>query len=111
MREIISIELLSLVLEIEIRSFTYTTIPNEMHYIQKGKVHQVRLNLDTLGRLCKEWLYKNDIHLSIERTIPLDIQNTTWFIELERNYGFHDISELEAIIKVTEWVAKEKGLL
>lgn len=114
-KELITKELLSIVLDIPIGAITelkpYTE--NDIVYTTytlptiKYKI----LNLDTLGRLCKEWLYSKDIHFSYQTIQEREESPHNHFVELQKKYGFHGITELEAIIKATEWVAREKGLL
>ena len=118
--EIISKELLSLVLgreeliphEISDNLLWYeTTVDNvwENNYE----------NLDTLGRLCKEWITKDhhknflcnlDIHSTFDTFLVSVTMNFDYDV-LDNKKQFYGDSELEAIIKATEWVAKEKGLL
>jgi len=112
MRELISKELLSLVLGINNISGIYEITDNELNYATYADITQgmrdYDLNLDTLGRLCKEWCYDlNSIILTSGRYsydkffASKDNQNCIGFGE----------TELEAIINATEYIANEKGLV
>jgi len=105
----ISKELLSLVLGMQVKDVDVTyDHPNHVvfnHKNYKGKQRYTNAkNLECLGRLCKEWVDKNTptfirSHRDITgyANVPLDF---------EVKY-FRADTELEAIIKATEWVAKE----
>jgi len=108
-------ELLSLVLEDkDIKEIDNNIKNNELSYLSHNYSYSEwkYINLDTLGRLCKEWCYDNGYRLQCEYDYP--IQSVIVF---ERHTNKETIeewagdTELEAIIKATEWVAKEKGLL
>ncbi len=120
-------ELLSLVLGVTVIEVTdVCTVQNEVFYDvigievpefevagDNGEYHR-RVNLDTLGRRCKEWCikrgywlvigYGNEIQLALY-TVGGDIFKDTAL------YKHVSLTELEAIIKATEWVAKEEGLI
>ncbi len=106
----ISKELLSLVLDEEVTatSFSYTAEENQMTYTIKNEKHSYNeLNLDTLGRLMKEWCSAQDYLLwSSVKNIGVEKFHT-----FEKKVFQVERTELEAIIKATEWVAREKGLL
>jgi len=122
----ISKELLSLVLDknvvaIDVNETDSNIEENTLEYIYRdndfvshGFSNDEKLNLDTLGRECKEWCHIKGffikIHYPLNRVdiaVSVAQDNTTIFGEKE----FIENTELEAIIKATEWVAKEKGLL
>ena len=117
-------ELLSLVLgdDEEVLFINKDLIDNYLQFKSwSGKRKQI--NLDTLGRLCKEWCFKysyqllplgmwyhNDKqeHCCLQKHFSIPISEAVGVADVDRFYGK---TELEAIIKATEWVAKEKGLL
>jgi len=109
----IKVELLNLVLKkeiIEIRHILDNTI--HFKYMAEDKKKYVGSeNLDTLGRLCKEWCFKQDCLLLSSK---YDINDWVCYVDYDcedTNKAYRGKTELEAIIKATEWVAKEKGLL
>ncbi len=124
MNELISKELLSLVLDEDIPDFRLE--------IDKGKnaidscieiscwdnTHKefeacYDINLDTLNRLCKEWCIKQDGMISIychQDTIAVSVSLDRGLTKYS-SPSMSVYTELEAIIKATEWVAKEKRLL
>ena len=120
MKELISKELLSLILDSDINSIQY--IRHDERYIEKNCIQfqhygeTESLNKDTLGRLCKEWCMKNGYILDIRYLS--EFSKYRCIIQYEKNgLEFPVIDciplenlELEAIIKATEWVAKEKGI-
>lgn len=121
MQEIISKELLSLVLNDKVISIS----TSERDAIENGygtmhsncilvlSISRCRmLNLDTLGRLCKEWCLGQGYSLLSSTQGRLYINSK---LGISGYFDFlHTIlreSELEAIIKATEWIANEKGLM
>jgi len=119
MKDLISKELLSLVIGEKI---SYIELKPKIGKVQRLFIshkeenyeYEERLNLDTLGRLMKEWCHIKGflvkIHYPLNRVdiaVSVAQDNSTIFGEKE----FIENTELEAIIKATEWVAKEKGLL
>jgi len=106
----ISKELLSLVLGEEIANCpNYSVHDNILRYctpdLKVGDdVHQ--LNLDTLGRLCKEWITRQGY------TLKISMYRDSTFIEVcdKRGNGLEGFGDVE-IYEATEWVAKEKGLM
>ena len=134
----ISKELLSLVLGITIDELNPIVIEdNELRYIEDYDIDYTQgswkhLNLDTLGRLCKKWCIHQRRHLRTQSFHNLnhklkDSDEAMKYIEGEdltilyqcqvNHYTGHDLwvcsdkTELEAIIKATTWVAKNKELL
>jgi len=109
----ISKELLSLIMGCKVKHITYAQ-DNELGYAIKGNPF-CRLNLDTLGRLCKEWCNTKGYSLSsgkfeeyfcgAAKTNGSDCEFCDEPLYLKFH---HSKSELEAIIKATEFVAKEK---
>lgn len=97
------------------------TVGNELSYtVLNNGYHEKYLNLDTLGRLCKEWCWDNDIELKMSRNANgfkavLEHRFNMDFENKLENYNENVCcmvkTELEAIIKATEFVAKEKGLI
>jgi len=114
-------ELLSLVLgvELEPKRNEVNPIPigkecghNVVFYWEKGETNfhngAKAVCVDTLGRLCKEWCLKQRYYLQSHiQSSGGDCKCTG--IDTVRD--FRENSELEAILKATEWVANEKGLL
>ena len=114
MSNIISKELLSLVLGIEITRIDYKIKGNELEVLQKFYSHSdwVAINLDTLGRLYKEWCWEQGYYIALKRrnvdcykAYPCVINRDASSVE------FVGITELEAIIKATEWVAKDNDMI
>ncbi len=111
----ISKELLSLVSGMEVLSVNKQSHVNRLHYttlhktVDTLKSHYI--NLDTLGRLCKEWCW-GDCKEAINSMPTKDgwFATSTTYYEMSLD-GFEANTELEAIIKATDWVAKEKGLI
>lgn len=113
--QITTTELLSLVLEYPVIEISDCVEDNELTYkLEEGiKYFQWQsINLDTLGRLHKEWCIKNNYILKSF------ISSEKGFCIIETLIGEDKIidvkiedTELEAIIKATKWIANEKGLL
>ena len=112
MKELISKELLSLILDSDINSIQY--IRHDEKYIEKNCIQfqhygeTESLNKDTLGRLCKEWCNDNkyairtEMHYKNSNKIAImKFYDTGKWVE-PFNTAFE--TELEAIIKATEWV-------
>jgi hypothetical protein len=87
----------------------------ENNYDGDGKQIEWKLNLDTLGRLCKEWCFKQGYFLQSGKNNDIN-----WYAQTKEcgDWNIHmfwesyiEPTEIEAIIKTTKWVAKEKGLL
>jgi len=122
-KEIISKELLSLVLGdkvINISTSERDAIENgygTMHSncILVLSVSRCKmLNLDTLSRLCKKWCNKQNYVLesAIDKKAWCNYYEGVDLSDEDKplDYTLGD-TEQEAIVKATEWVAKEKGLL
>ena len=107
-------ELLSLVLGVKFETYelkdNFINVNNLMLH-KYGNVY-TPLNLDTLGRLYKEWCLKQDYVLTsfVDHCGSGFCQVSSGVYGMKRQHDIGD-TELEAIIKATEWVAKEKGLL
>lgn len=130
MDNIINIELLSLVLDEEVNSFeleeSHCRDSEELYIKAKGNEcgygeteYSFQVNLDTLGRLCKEWCLTkewmicsniNGKDYSGEGIGFASLQDFEYEYDCDK-LQFSANTELEAIIKATKWVAKEKGLL
>lgn len=117
MENLISKELLGLVLDeglivqevyqpqnIETIAFKYTELG--FKYENTNMFNSCGINLDTLTRLCKEWLISKNYTIALFSAIS----KKQWLIAINEHQFFAD-TELEAVIKATEWVAKEKGLI
>ena len=115
MRELIKKELLSLVLDKKIQDIIIVYEDSIKYEINSNKnkwgSEAIDLNLDTLGRLCKEWAWKN-YFITIRSGIAenggwanLANDNSVSFVSMDI-----PLTELEAIIKATKWVANEKEL-
>lgn len=115
MSEVISKELLSLVLGYRVSELHVED--NNICYWKEDNTYDAVLNLDTLGRLCKKWCLKQDIIDAIDFYIEkesVEFEICGFFEDKTKGYSLHTDNcdtELEAIIKATEWVAKEKGFL
>jgi len=114
----INTKLLSLVLEVngEINDKLTYIDDNVLYYHTYANIvigtRDYEINLDTLGRLCKEWCFFQGYYLISGYDFENEIM--TCFVNVKDELTteeFEDKTELEAIIKATEWVAKEKGLL
>jgi len=73
--------------------------------------------IEMLGRLCKEWCDKKGYSLSSTCTGRV-LVSRYWYNKRKRGVSkkqdkelFKADTEVEAIIKATEWVAREKGLI
>jgi len=109
-------ELLSLILGIpqgaitELKPYTENDIVYTTYTLPTIK-YKI-LNLDTLSRKCKEWCleqgYNTYLMIGTQRHI-LELFSIEDMDECV--YQEWDTTELKAIIKATEWVAKEKGLI
>jgi len=103
-------KLLSLVMGDDVVKIESDVIRNGLVvHFELAKEH---LNLDTLGRLCKEWCWKN-YFITIRSGIAenggwsnLANDNSVSFVSMDI-----PLTEFEAIIKATEWVANKKGLM
>ena len=115
MNELISKELLSLVLNEEIKEINSVSKEDKFENILWYNDYEDGINIDTLGRLCKEWYYENALGHSAWLCPKKD---KTWEHNKfalyvnghEEKYVYGD-TELEAIIKATKWIANKKGLL
>jgi len=109
----ISKELLSLVLDETINSYeiedSHCRNSRELYIKAKGEEcgygeteYSFQINLDTLGRLCKEWIYKNGSNYSIRKDDSAVSVHVYW--QMQGSVEFVAYTELEAIIKATEYV-------
>lgn len=123
MKDLISKKLLSLVLGEDVQAIDTESF-NE-HGCTIGESARIIiiiddsdriLNLDTLGRLCKEYMSLQGFQIDIKVTEC----NGNYFVDLtdwrdgDPKYIvklFKSVTELEAIILATTWVAEQKGLL
>ncbi len=76
----------------------------------------VTINLDTVVKMCKEWCNKQGY--SIRTEMHYTNSNIIYILNYkcairswEEHFKTTFTTELEAVIKATEYVAKEKGLL
>ncbi len=111
----ISKELLSLSLDIPLYAITDVVLNNNNEVLYSTytlpTIKYKAVNLDTLGRLCKDWLKCKGYVVTI--THHLDTV-AVYLHAGVRRYSSESMSvytELEAIIKATEWVANEKNML
>lgn len=110
----ISKKLLSLVLNKEITN--YVIEGNELWYTIPGVFIQI-INLDTLGRLFKEWCETQDYNaFSYPKIVKSNVGCRLYYKGNDANYTDEDLffmgdTELKAIIKAAEFVANEKGLI
>ena len=115
MNELISKELLSLVLDEEVLALD-SKISNNMisRRIQYSFYSQwENINLDTLGKKCKEWCSTKGVYLLSGKTQfdRYKCFNDDFSIYNGKPIVTSHKSETEAIIKATEYVAKKEGLL
>ena len=135
MNEIISKELLNLVLDLEIHEFKIIGDKDNVifYHTKNAFMPMGDINIYELAHKCKEWCrkthgyivdsgYNTDIIEDEEicsNCLEVDIWEANVYkitITSQRDYIkkvgiFARDTEPEAIIKATEWVAKEKGLL
>jgi len=113
----ISKELLSLVLGYEIADVK-DVIDNTLYFNNVN--HGDYINLDTLGRLCKEFIYLQPLYDDKTYQVATLLRSDGMYRcvigsvlgrDLQNRTSFDGETELEAIIKATEWIAYEKGLL
>ena len=64
------------------------------------------INLDTLGRLCKEWCLEQGFIMNVQTS---DINCMIYIGATDTDIQAK--TEIEAIVEATEYIAKEKGLL
>ena len=107
-------DLLGLVLDEKVIKIEPRKAHNNIYYTIEFDEDELDLDksIDTLTRLMKEWCWEQDYWLASGRDTE-----TFWFAELENSEKDEwcprrvEQSEFEAVLKATEWVAKEKGLL
>lgn len=131
MNEIISKELLGLVLDKEIIDFAIkdnklrinqfwhedTPLNRELELFGESYGCELSLNLDTLTRLCKEWCLEKGYICEIRYLNEYKKHRCLIHYEID-GQEFTEVSciqledtELQAVTKATEWVAKEKGMI
>ena len=68
------------------------------------------INLDTLTRLCKEWCYKQDyvIKSFIDHSGDCFAYISSGIKGMQYKDGFCSDTELEAVLKATQWVRDNK---
>ena len=104
-------ELLSLVLGVhDVKEIDKVPFTDELTYVEDCEDLRV-INIDTLTRLMKEFCFSNKCLIKSIKEI-----NNEWKIELENTREldyeyFRADSEFEAVLKATDWVIKEKGLI
>ena len=103
--------LLGLVLNEELTNKICFFHENEIQISFADRVDKI--NLDTLTRLMKEWCWSsgNEImsgKINHSGTYLATVQDLN---PLVPKRPFVNTTEFEAVLKATEWVAKEKGLL
>jgi len=105
---VISKELLSLILGVEVGNYAmhgnYIKYENTANKL--GDINN--LNLDTLGRLCKEWCLTQRYQILSELQMYgayAQVNSEDYILD---PITFKADTELEAIIKATEFVAREK---
>lgn len=119
MNTIIDKELLSLVLNTdvgEIKPDIYQHIGvygsfQELEYlnVELEMNEWFTVNLDTLGRLCKEWCLNKGYHL-VEYVNGVEITERAGCKKIKTIQNAKDFS-VETVIKSTEWVANKEGML
>ena len=113
MGELISKELLSLVLNYSDINNIYELGDNEVSITRYANIargsREEDINIDTLGRLCKEWCLKQGYHL-IEYVNAVEIIQRTGCRNLHKIINTKDF-KASTVIKATKWVANKKGLL
>lgn len=111
-KEIISKELLSLVLCSNVREFTISLTDNVCMVWFTGMTPDRIINLDTLQRLCKEWLLTNVDMFTMyhhQDTVSITIVTSAGIRYSSPSMSVY--TELQAVIKATEWVAIQNKLL
>jgi len=117
----ISKELLSLVLDKKVQSFDPNIVFDEndirghsyLMVVLEDETDQYGISVayvtDHVGRLCKEWCIKQKYAVTSGITLSV-IADTRYECVVTQNKihrEYSPYSELEAIIKATEWVAKD----
>lgn len=115
-KDLLNEELLSLVLgkEVQFGILGGRVKRNYLSY-QIKETYEVnvyhQINLDTLGRLCKEWAVTQGYQ--IESGVNKDYMYAT--VYYSDSYRVEAVSEVfkkdSCIFEATNWIAKEKGLL
>jgi hypothetical protein len=119
MENVISEKLLSLVLGKDVKAIDteetdFRVKRNEieiLYHDSEDVAHEAPLNLDTLTRLCKEWCIKEGYFTNVTLGSQRCVIEVIPIHEVDMVFNEWDNSEQEAVIKATEWVAKEKGLI
>lgn len=102
---------------IEVIACRYTEIGYK--YEKTNMFNSCSVNKDTLTRLMKEWII-SDIHkeflcsVELHQTAEDILISVTMFFDydkLDNKKQFYAETEFEAVLKATEWIAKEKGLV
>ena len=100
-------ELLSDVFGKVVKSFKIYEKHNGIEYLTENGISVQ--NLDTLTRLCKEWIQEKKYQIKIT------ISDGAYFIEIGKAYyNFNDkyfgnyTTELEAVLKAVQWVRDNK---
>jgi len=92
---------------------TLEIVDNEVHYSVHGVAGYKAINIDTLTRLMKEWCFDKGYSLETRFNYPLQQVSMTNNGGLARysSPAMSILTELEAVLKATHWLAKEKGLI
>lgn len=67
-----------------------------------------KLNLDTLCRLCKEWCMKQGYQIMSGTRITIVLYSYDISLDNIAKKFIHEDTELEAVLKATEWVRSHK---
>lgn len=125
-KNIISKELLSLVLGFEVTKIVDIQNDSDGYedyefgtvilFHADGGRHNSKINIHELAHKCKEWCLDVDHDIATISVVSFMKYNNAnkakiKFIKKDTFSSEYCVTELEAIIKATEWVAKEKGLL
>ncbi len=109
----ISKKLLSLILNEEVK--TVDGISNNALYYSTTKNPDETINLDTLGRLMKEWYYINaqghSRWLTPKKDESWQHNQFACFVNGHKDKYVYGDTELETIVQATEWVAKKQELI
>ena len=109
MKDLISKELLSLVLGKEVQKIADSKweSENEICYLLDDRVHC--LNMDTLSKLCIDKICSLFYEIKIKKVSNGWIVHVMLGNQIVCSCNYKDLNT--TIIKAEEWVAKEKGLL
>jgi len=73
--------------------------------------HMAKINIDTLTRLMKEFCFSNDLMFDVRYHTNYNPRTISIMTYGKDSRFFSSDTEFEAILKATDWVIREKGLI